>query len=289
MGLHRHARRPPSSTPPTTSARPTATPTACSSSPAGSCSTWEPRPSWPATAISRPCLFLGPVRWLLIKDLRILRRSPLLVGLLILYPVVVAILIGAALTGGPEKPKVAFANLAGDASFDLGGETLNANSYTSRFFEAVDPIRVKTREEAIEKVRSGEALAALVVPAGRRPAPAGHALAGRRRAAHRRGLLQRRGPGQAALRRVDDRVAARRGQRGAQRRRAGAVGQVPRPRGQGRRAVVPARGRRPDPRVAQRTDADRHVAEGASRRTPHSARRCRRSAGSRGWRPRTSI
>jgi len=104
------------------------------------------------------------VRWLLIKDLRILRRSPLLVGLLILYPVVVAILIGAALTGGPEKPKVAFANLAGDASFDLGSETLNANSYTSRFFEAVDPIRVKTREEAIEKVRSGEALAALVVP-----------------------------------------------------------------------------------------------------------------------------
>ena len=104
------------------------------------------------------------MRWLLIKDLRILRRSPLLVGLLILYPVVVAILIGAALTGGPEKPKVAFANLAGDASFNLGGETLNAGSYTSRFFEAVDPIRVKTREEAIEKVRSGEALAALVVP-----------------------------------------------------------------------------------------------------------------------------
>ena len=104
------------------------------------------------------------MRWLAIKDLQILRRSPLLVGLLILYPVVVAILIGAALTGGPEKPKVAFANLAGDASFDLGSETLNANSYTSRFFEAVDPIRVKTREEAIEKVRRGEALAALVVP-----------------------------------------------------------------------------------------------------------------------------
>jgi len=105
------------------------------------------------------------VRWLLIKDLRILRRSPLLVGLLILYPVVVAVLIGAALTGGPEKPRVAFANLAGDAQFQLGGQTLDATSYTSRFFEAVDPIRVKTREEAIAKVRDGEALAALVVPA----------------------------------------------------------------------------------------------------------------------------
>jgi ABC-2 type transport system permease protein len=105
------------------------------------------------------------VRWLLIKDLRILRRSPLLVTLLILYPVVVAILIGAALTGGPEKPRVAFANLAGDARFNLGGQNVDARTYTSRFFEAVDPIRVKTREQAIAKVRSGEALAALVVPA----------------------------------------------------------------------------------------------------------------------------
>ncbi len=105
------------------------------------------------------------MRWLLIKDLRILRRSPLLVGLLILYPVIVAVLIGAALTGGPEKPRVAFANLAGDATFNLGGQTLDAGTYTARFFEAVDPIRVKTRAEAIEKVRSGEALAALVIPA----------------------------------------------------------------------------------------------------------------------------
>ena len=51
------------------------------------------------------------MRWLLLKDLQILRRSPLLVALLVLYPVVVAILMGAALTGGPEKPRVAFANL----------------------------------------------------------------------------------------------------------------------------------------------------------------------------------
>jgi ABC-2 type transport system permease protein len=105
------------------------------------------------------------VRWLLIKDLRILRRSPLLVGLLVVYPVVVALLIGAALTGGPEKPRVAFANLAGDAEFNLGGQTLNASTYTARLFEAIDPIRVSTRAAAIEKVRSGEALAALVVPA----------------------------------------------------------------------------------------------------------------------------
>ena len=105
------------------------------------------------------------MRWLLAKDLRILRRSPLLVTLLAVYPVVVALLIGAALTGGPEKPRVAFANLAGDAEFSLGGETLTPDRYTARLFEAIDPIRVSTREEAIAKVRDGDALAALVVPA----------------------------------------------------------------------------------------------------------------------------
>jgi ABC-2 type transport system permease protein len=105
------------------------------------------------------------VRWLLLKDLRILRRSPLLVTLLALYPVVVAGLIGAALAGGPEKPRVAFANLAGDAQFSLGGQRLDPTSYTARLFESIDPVRVDTRAEAIEKVRSGEALAALVIPA----------------------------------------------------------------------------------------------------------------------------
>ena len=105
------------------------------------------------------------MRWLLIKDLRILGRSPLLVALLVLYPVVVAVLIGAALTGGPEKPRVAFANLAGDAEINLGGETLDPSVYTERLLDSIDPIRVDTREEAIAKVRDGEALAALVIPA----------------------------------------------------------------------------------------------------------------------------
>ena len=34
------------------------------------------------------------MRWLLIKDLQILRRSPLLVALLVIYPVVISVLIG---------------------------------------------------------------------------------------------------------------------------------------------------------------------------------------------------
>jgi ABC-type multidrug transport system permease subunit len=106
------------------------------------------------------------VRWLLLKDLQILRRSPLLVALLVLYPLVVALLVGAALSSGPSKPKVAFANLVppGEAKIDVGGRQLDATSYASELFEKVDPIRVDTREEAIAKVESGEALGALVIP-----------------------------------------------------------------------------------------------------------------------------
>ncbi len=106
------------------------------------------------------------MRWLLLKDLQILRRSPLLLTLLVLYPLVVALLVGAALSSGPSKPKVAFANLVppGEAKIDLGGQQLDATTYASELFDAVDPIRVDTREEAIAKVESGEALGALVIP-----------------------------------------------------------------------------------------------------------------------------
>ncbi len=50
------------------------------------------------------------MRWLLVKDLQILRRSPLLVVLLVAYPVIISVLIGLALSKGPDKPTIAFVN-----------------------------------------------------------------------------------------------------------------------------------------------------------------------------------
>lgn len=106
------------------------------------------------------------MRWLLVKDLQILRRSPLLVVLLVAYPILVALLIGFALSGGPEKPRVAFVNEvpAGEGTFTVGGQTRDATTYADRLFEKVDPIRVKTRKEALDLVESGEALGALIIP-----------------------------------------------------------------------------------------------------------------------------
>jgi ABC-2 type transport system permease protein len=91
----------------------------------------------------------------------------LLVGLLVLYPVVIAVLIGLALSRGPDKPKVAFVNLVPQTqnSISIGNTTVDASKYANQLFTSVEPIKVKTRAEAIAKVKSGEALGALIIPA----------------------------------------------------------------------------------------------------------------------------
>ncbi|HEX2087232.1 MAG TPA: ABC transporter permease [Solirubrobacteraceae bacterium] len=106
------------------------------------------------------------MRWLLLKDLQILRRSPLLVALLVAYPVLVALLIGFAISGGPDKPTVAFYNGVpeGESTFSVGGEQRDASQFAEQLFDAVEPLRVGSRAEAIEKVENGDALGALIVP-----------------------------------------------------------------------------------------------------------------------------
>ena len=106
------------------------------------------------------------MRWLLLKDLQILRRSPLLVALLILYPIVIAALVGFAVTSGPGKPKVAFLNeVPREANVvQLGGKKVDVAKEASPLFDAIDPVPVHSRAEALRKVRNGDVLAALIVP-----------------------------------------------------------------------------------------------------------------------------
>jgi ABC-type multidrug transport system permease subunit len=107
------------------------------------------------------------MRWLLLKDLRILGRSPLLVALLVLYPIVIATLIGFAISRGPDKPRVAFYNGVPPSAneIELGGERIDLSKQSQGLFRAIDPVRVKSRREAIQKVRDGEVLGALIIPA----------------------------------------------------------------------------------------------------------------------------
>ena len=106
------------------------------------------------------------VPFLLLKDLRILKRSPLLVGLLVVYPILIAVLIGLALSKGPDKPRVAILNELPDSGqqVQVAGTSVDPRAYASRLFESIDPVTVHSRAEAVRKVRDGDVLAAIVVP-----------------------------------------------------------------------------------------------------------------------------
>jgi hypothetical protein len=106
------------------------------------------------------------MRWLLVKDLQILKRSPLLVGLLIVYPIAIALMIGFALSSPPGKPKVAFDDQVprGQGQINLGAQKINVAHYASELLSSIQPIRVHSRAEAVAKVRDGEALAAVIIP-----------------------------------------------------------------------------------------------------------------------------
>lgn len=106
------------------------------------------------------------MHWLLLKDLQVLRRSPLQVALLVAYPVLIALLVGFAISREPGKPSVAFLNeVPAGARVVAGGAKLPAFGAERRICERVECVRVASRAAAEEKVRSGDVLAALILPA----------------------------------------------------------------------------------------------------------------------------
>ena len=82
------------------------------------------------------------MRWLLLKDLQILRRSPLQAVLLIAYPVLIALLIGFAISRDPGKPRVAFLNEIPQGARIAGGNgrlpAVGVNERICKQVECVD-------------------------------------------------------------------------------------------------------------------------------------------------------
>jgi hypothetical protein len=106
------------------------------------------------------------MRWLLLKDLQILRRSPLQAVLLVAWPILIAVLVGFAISGSPGKPRVAFLNeVRADARVSVGARELPKIGVSDRVCERVECVHVKDRAEAEDEVRSGDVLAALILPA----------------------------------------------------------------------------------------------------------------------------
>jgi ABC-type transport system involved in multi-copper enzyme maturation permease subunit len=105
------------------------------------------------------------VRWLLRKDLLILRRSRLLVGVLVVYPVAIALLIGLAISRGPSKPKVAIVDETPPGqTVQVGSQRVNVSQYAQQLFSQVQAVRVSSRAQAVQEIKAGSVLAAVVIP-----------------------------------------------------------------------------------------------------------------------------
>ncbi|HTQ67320.1 MAG TPA: ABC transporter permease [Solirubrobacteraceae bacterium] len=102
---------------------------------------------------------------LLRKDLLILGRSRLLLVLLVVYPVVIAVLIGLALSRGPSRARVAIVDETPPGEvIHLGGERLEVDHYAHELLTQSDTVEASSRADAIAKVKSGDVLAAIVIP-----------------------------------------------------------------------------------------------------------------------------
>jgi ABC-type multidrug transport system permease subunit len=102
---------------------------------------------------------------LLVKDLLILRRSRLLVGVLVIYPIAIALLIGLAISRSPGKPKVAIVDeTPAGQTVKVGSERVPVNAYAEQLFSQVQPERASSRAQAVQELKSGKVLAAVVIP-----------------------------------------------------------------------------------------------------------------------------
>lgn len=107
---------------------------------------------------------LHAARLLFTKDLRVLGRSRGLVAILIGYPVIIAILLALALSGGDRRPAVAFVNLDQQGRTVLvGNDRLSVDDYAERIEEDVDLKRL-TPQQADRALADGKVSAILTIP-----------------------------------------------------------------------------------------------------------------------------
>ncbi|HTZ87974.1 MAG TPA: ABC transporter permease [Solirubrobacteraceae bacterium] len=105
------------------------------------------------------------MRALLAKDLLILRRSRLLLAVLVIYPVAIALLIGLAISRAPGKPKVAIVNETPPGqTVQVGNKRVAVSEYAEQLFSQVQPQKVASRAQAVSEIKSGKVLAAVVIP-----------------------------------------------------------------------------------------------------------------------------
>jgi hypothetical protein len=106
------------------------------------------------------------VALLLRKDLLVLRRSPLLLTILVAYPLAIAVLVGLVASYGSSKPRVALVdedNLP--ATVVLGGHRFHVDRTIREVSKNVKLVRLDA-DEADRQLRDGRVVAVVTVPPG---------------------------------------------------------------------------------------------------------------------------
>jgi ABC-2 type transport system permease protein len=109
--------------------------------------------------VRRTALLLG-------KDLRVLRRSPVLLGMLVAYPLLIALLVGVVAGYANTKPRVGFVdedNLP--QTVTLGGHTFDVAATIDRVSKDVKLVRL-SHADAERQLADGRLVAVITVPRG---------------------------------------------------------------------------------------------------------------------------
>ena len=103
---------------------------------------------------------------LLRKDLRLLARSPGLLAVLVVYPVLVSLLLAAALQEGGREPRLAIVNLDGAGrTVEVAGERLSVDDYIARIGDDAQAALMPAGE-AREALDDGRVDAVITIPEG---------------------------------------------------------------------------------------------------------------------------
>jgi len=98
------------------------------------------------------------------KDLLVLRRSPVLLGTLVAYPLVIALLVGLVAGYANAKPRVALVDEAGlPHTITLAGQSFDVDETIRQVSENVKLVRL-SRDDAARELRNGEVVATITIP-----------------------------------------------------------------------------------------------------------------------------
>ena len=109
---------------------------------------------------------MRPSLLILRKDLLVLRRSPALLGVLIAYPLVIALLIGLTAAYANAKPRVALVDLDGiPHRVAVAGRSFDVDGLIDEVAKNVEIVRM-SQGQAEQQLRTGRVAAVVTIPDG---------------------------------------------------------------------------------------------------------------------------